>query len=188
MYPFPAHRSTTPGSASRATVSTIARVELRDYRALDGRFERIVSIEMFEAVGEAYWATYANKIKQLLAPGGAAGLQVITIAEDRFEQYRRTPDFIQRHIFPGGMLPSKTALHETFAKAGLAITESHVFGLDYARTLARWRERFDRAWPQITAHGFDERFRRLWHFYLAYCEAGFLSAAVDVVQIRLEHA
>jgi len=165
-----------------------ARVELRDYRDIDGCFDRIVSIEMFEAVGEAYWDNYACQVKRLLAPHGAAGLQVITIADDRFEQYRRTPDFIQRYIFPGGMLPTKTALSETFARVGLAVTASCAFGLDYARTLAHWRDRFDAAWPQIVALGFDERFRRLWHFYLGYCEAGFLSEAVDVVQIRLEHA
>jgi cyclopropane-fatty-acyl-phospholipid synthase len=164
-----------------------AQVELRDYRDLDGSFDRIVSIEMFEAVGEAYWDSYARQVKRLLAPHGTAGLQVITIADDRFDQYRRTPDFIQRYVFPGGMLPTKNVLTETFARAGLAVTASHAFGRDYARTLARWRERFDAAWPQIAALGFDERFRRLWHFYLGYCEAGFLSDAVDVVQIRLEH-
>ena len=143
---------------------------------------------MFEAVGEAYWDTYAATIKRLLRPGGVAALQVITIEAARFETYRQAPDFIQRYIFPGGMLPTFDILRETFARAGLLVTDSYTFGRDYARTLVEWRLRFDEAWPEIAALGFDDRFRRLWHFYLAYCLAGFVTDSVDVVQIRLEHA
>lgn len=171
-----------------AGLSDLARVKFTDYRDLDGGFERIVSIEMFEAVGEAYWDTYASQLKRLLLPGGVAALQVITIDESRFDGYRRTPDFIQKHIFPGGMLPSKTVLEQTFARAGLKVTDRYAFGSDYAQTIQHWRDAFDNAWNDIRKLGFDERFRRLWHFYLAYCDAGFRTGATDVVQIRLEHA
>ena len=124
---------------ARRGLSDRARVELRDYRDLVGCYERIVSIEMFEAVGEAYWETYAARLAALLAPVVRRACRIITIAEDRFEQYRRQPDFIQRHVFPGGMLPSKTALEAVLARAGLTVTARHCFGLDYARTLACWR-------------------------------------------------
>lgn len=171
-----------------AALETHTQVSLTDYRELDGRYDHIVSIEMFEAVGEAYWDTYAARLKQLLAPGGRAALQLITIEQARFEKYRREPDFIQRYVFPGGMLPSYAALESCLARQGLAITDRLDFGLDYARTLAAWRSRFDAAWDVIRRDGFDERFRRLWHFYLAYCEAGFRASAIDVVQVRIEHA
>ena len=159
----------------------------KDYRDLDGRYDRIASIEMFEAVGEKYWPTYAGKLKQLLKPDGVAALQIITIDENRFERYKNSADFIQRYIFPGGMLPSRTALRELMAEHGLRITEEFCFGPDYAETLRRWRTNFDAAWPEISTLGFDERFKRMWHYYLAYCEAGFDHGAIDVVQIRVEH-
>lgn len=175
-----------------AGLDGLADVQFRDYRDLDGSFDRIVSVEMFEAVGEAWWDTYAATLKRLLKPGGSAALQVITIDEARFATYRRSADFIQRYVFPGGMLPTKQTLEETLGRAGLVVTERLDFGLDYARTLAHWRERFDRAWPAIErltgGRRFDERFRRLWQFYLAYCEAGFRSGSIDVVQVRAEHA
>lgn len=171
-----------------AGLDSRARVENCDYRDVTGCYDRIVSIEMFEAVGEAYWQTYAQKLRALLKPGGAAALQVITIEEARFDDYRREPDFIQKYIFPGGMLPSYAALADTFERAGLRVTASYRCGRDYARTLAAWRQRFDAAWPQIRELGFDARFQRMWHFYLAYCEAGFREDTIDVVQIRLEHA
>ncbi|MGR9091012.1 MAG: class I SAM-dependent methyltransferase [Gammaproteobacteria bacterium] len=171
-----------------AGLAAQAQVENRDYRDIEGRYDRIVSIEMFEAVGEAYWLTYARKLKALLKSGGAAALQVITIEETRFDQYRREPDFIQKYIFPGGMLPSYTALARTFERAGLRVTDRFNFGRDYARTLDAWRQRFDAAWPQIDRLGFDARFQRMWHFYLGYCEAGFREDSIDVVQVRLEHA
>jgi cyclopropane-fatty-acyl-phospholipid synthase len=164
-----------------------ARAVFRDYRDAGGSYESIVSIEMFEAVGEAYWDVYARQLAALLAPGGRAALQVITIEPDRFDGYRRNPDFIQRHVFPGGMLPSEPVLHEVLGRAGLTVVERHACGYDYARTLARWRARFEAAWPALTELGFDERFRRLWRYYLCYCEAGFMHDAIDVVQLGVAH-
>ena len=165
-----------------------AQIEFRDYRDMQGSFDRIVSIEMFEAVGESYWQTYAHKVKQLLKHGGKAAFQVITIDEARFEQYRGSADFIQRYIFPGGMLPSKERLNATFEDAGMQVTSSFAFGHDYARTLDHWRTEFHAAWPALRKLGFDERFKRMWDYYYAYCEAGFLSGSIDVVQIGVEHA
>jgi cyclopropane-fatty-acyl-phospholipid synthase len=153
---------------------------LQDYRDVDGRFDRIVSIEMIEAVGEAYWPAYFQTLRDRLRPGGKAVLQVITIDEKRFENYRRTVDFIQRHIFPGGMLPSKTILAEHVARAGLSMTSVETFGASYARTLAEWRHRFLAAWPDIEALGFTASFKRVWEYYLCYCEAGFRTGAIDV--------
>jgi cyclopropane-fatty-acyl-phospholipid synthase len=160
-------------------------VSLVDYRDVVGRFDRVASIEMFEAVGEAYWPTYFQKISDLLAPGGRAGLQIITIADELFDDYRARPDFIQSYIFPGGMLPSLRSLKLETAAAGLAWTGMHRFALDYALTLRAWRERFQLAWGEINAMGFDERFRRLWLYYLGYCEAGFRTGRTDVVQLAL---
>ena len=165
-----------------------AEVLFKDYRDLEGRYDRIASIEMFEAVGEKYWQTYARKLKHLLSEDGVAALQVITINEDRFNQYRESADFIQRYIFPGGMLPSQEALAEVMRSAGLKVTDSFRFGPHYAETLRRWRTQFDAEWTTIKKQGFDERFKRMWHYYLAYCEVGFDTGATDVVQIRLEHS
>ncbi len=176
----------TEDRIARAGLTDRARVKFCDYRDLNGSFDRIVSIEMFEAVGEAYWDTYASKLRGLLRPGGVAALQIITIDESRFDGYRTTPDFIQKYIFPGGMLPSKTAIEQTFARARLKVTDRFAFGPDYAQTIRHWRDGFDSAWSMLRELGFDERFRRLWHFYLAYCEAGFRTGATDVVQVRLE--
>jgi len=161
-------------------------VQLRDYRDLTEKYDHIASIEMFEAVGEKYWPAYFTKIRDTLAPGGRAALQIITIDDDLFPRYRRSVDFIQRHIFPGGMLPSRTALTEQFRKAGLALVGDDGFGQHYARTLAEWRECFQTAWPRLINLGFDERFRRLWTLYLAYCEGGFRAGNIDVRQIALE--
>ena len=164
------------------------RVDIRlvDYRDVEGRFDRVASIEMFEAVGEQYWADYFNVLRRVLKPGGRAGLQIITIRDDLFEGYRRRPDFIQKYVFPGGMLPSEPRLAPVITGAGLAWDVTERFGQDYAATLDQWGRRFDSAWPVIAAGGrFDERFRRLWRFYLAYCEAGFRSGRTDVVQIGL---
>ena len=159
-----------------------ARVDLRlqDYRDVAETFDRVVSIEMFEAVGEAWWPIYFDTIARTLAPGGRAVLQVISIAEDRFDDYRRDTDFIQKHVFPGGFLPSKTAFTAAVERAGLQVAAAEHFGLSYAETLAEWRRRFHARWPEIEAQGFDDRFRRLWDYYLAYCEAGFREGAVDV--------
>ena len=158
------------------------RVDLRleDYRDATGQFDRIVSIEMLEAVGEAYWPTYFAALRARLRPGGRAVLQVITIAEDRFDSYRRDTDFIQHFVFPGGMLPTPRIIAEQARKAGLALLATHHFPDGYADTLAHWRQRFAAAWPAIATQGFDERFRRMWHYYLSYCEAGVRTRATDV--------
>jgi cyclopropane-fatty-acyl-phospholipid synthase len=161
---------------------------LQDYRDVKGRFDRIASIEMFEAVGEQFWPTYFRTLRERLTPDGAAGLQLITIADRYFEAYRRNVDFIQAYIFPGGMLPSPTALDRRAGQAGLTRTSELGFGLSYARTLALWNDRFQAAWPKVREQGFDERFRRIWTYYLAYCEAGFRTGSIDVVQTVLRRA
>ncbi len=163
------------------------KVEIRrqDYRDIPERFDRIASIEMFEAVGEKYWPAYFGKLRDSLKPGGRAALQVITIADRFFDRYRRSADFIQRYIFPGGMLPSPTALKREVQAAGLRWLADAGYGEHYARTLADWHVRFDTAWPQLTGQGFDPRFRRMWKYYLAYCEAGFATGRIDVKQLAL---
>ncbi len=157
-----------------------AHASLTDYRDLHQRYDHIVSIEMLEAVGEANWPTYFKQIKQLLKPGGRAVIQVICIDDQRFASYRQGTDFIQRYIFPGGMLPCPAALREQIARAGLTLTHEEGFGADYARTLSLWSLAFEQAWPQIKAQGFDERFYRMWRYYLAYCQSGFKTGAIDV--------
>jgi cyclopropane-fatty-acyl-phospholipid synthase len=156
-----------------------------DYRDVEGRYDRIASIEMFEAVGEKYWPAYFGKLRDSLAPGGRAALQIITIADRFFDSYRNGVDFIQRYIFPGGMLPSDAALKAEIARAGLTLDRQSNFGLDYAETLAEWNRRFQRAWPEIQGLGFDTRFKRMWEFYLAYCEAGFRARSIDVTQVAI---
>ncbi|HEX2561262.1 cyclopropane-fatty-acyl-phospholipid synthase family protein, partial [Phenylobacterium sp.] len=165
-----------------------AEIRFVDYRDVDGQFDRVASIEMFEAVGEKYWPAYFGKIAQVLSPGGRAGLQIITIKDELFEGYRRRMDFIQKYIFPGGMLPSEARLARETRAAGLTWEGLSRFGLDYADTLADWRRRFDGAWDEIRPLGFDERFRRLWRFYLSYCEAGFRTGQTNVVQLSLAKA
>lgn len=162
-------------------------LRLEDYRDVGGQFDRIVSIEMIEAVGEAYWPSYFGTLRDRLAPGGRAVLQAITIAEDRYEGYRARPDFIQRYIFPGGFLPTKTAMARAVDRAGMRIVETQCFGASYALTLAEWRRRFFEAWPRIEQLGFDAKFRRLWEYYLCYCEAGFRTGAIDVGLYAIEH-
>lgn len=165
-----------------------ADLRLQDYRDVRGQFDRIVSIEMFEAVGERYWPVYFKTLRDRLKAGGTCVLQVITIAEQRFSAYRDNPDFIQRHIFPGGMLPTKTIMREQAEQAGLAVTAEEAFGQSYAVTLQEWRRRFLAAWPRIESMGFDARFRRMWEYYLAYCESGFRCGTVDVSLIQLRGA
>ncbi|MDP1912725.1 cyclopropane-fatty-acyl-phospholipid synthase family protein [Brevundimonas sp.] len=161
-------------------------IQLIDYRDVQGRFDRVASIEMFEAVGQEYWPAYFGKIHDVLEPGGVAGLQIITIDEALFDDYNRRTDFIQKYIFPGGMLPSEDRLKPVIDRAGLGWSNVERFGQDYADTLKLWDERFQAAWGDIRRMGgFDERFRRLWRFYLAYCEAGFRSTRTDVVQLAL---
>jgi cyclopropane-fatty-acyl-phospholipid synthase len=163
------------------------RVEARfvDYRDVEGRFDKVVSIEMFEAVGERHWPRYFAKVRDALEPGGRAALQIITIADRWFESYRGGVDFIQRYIFPGGMLPSMPALKQQFERAGLALDKAEFYGQHYAATLAEWNRRFQAAWPELGSMGFDRRFKRMWEFYLAYCEAGFRAGSLDVVQAAL---
>ena len=158
-----------------------------DYRDLTEKYDRIVSIEMFEAVGESYWPTYFDQVHACLKPGGKAGLQIITIAKERFDSYRKKTDFIQRYIFPGGMLPSPERLDGEFANADLKLVAREDFAADYARTLAEWRHRFLEVWPEVQALGFDARFRNMWEYYLAYCEAGFTTRSIDVSHFTLMH-
>lgn len=161
------------------------KVEIRfqDYRDERGLYDRIASIEMIEAVGEQFWPRYFSQIRDRLLPGGFAGIQAITIQDKFFQTYRREVDFIQRYVFPGGMLPSPEILKSLGTRFGVPVIKERIFGLDYARTLAAWRDNFRAAWPGLTPLGFDERFRRLWEYYLAYCEAGFLSGNIDVRQV-----
>jgi cyclopropane-fatty-acyl-phospholipid synthase len=182
QYEFAKKRMFDQGLADRASI------ELIDYRDVRGRFDRVASIEMFEAVGEAYWPTYFGKVRDLLAPGGRAGLQIITIKDELFEDYKRQADFIQKYIFPGGMLPSEVRLRQEMDRAGLSWQSVQRFGVDYARTLNEWAVRFQDAWKSIAPLGFDERFRRLWLFYLGYCEAGFRTQRTDVIQVSLGRA
>lgn len=158
-------------------------IRLQDYRDERGRYDRIASIEMIEAVGEQFWPQYFSQLRDRLAPGGFAGIQAITIQDRFFNTYRREVDFIQRYVFPGGMLPSPQVLKSLGEKFGVPVIRERIFGEDYARTLATWRDNFRAAWPSLTPLGFDERFRRLWEYYLAYCEAGFLSGNIDVRQV-----
>ncbi|MEO8136393.1 MAG: class I SAM-dependent methyltransferase, partial [Betaproteobacteria bacterium] len=156
-----------------------------DYRDETGTYDAVASIEMFEAVGERYWPRYFETLHRVLRPGGRAVIQAITIAEDRFERYRSTSDFIQQYIFPGGMLATKSRIAGEAARAGLRLDGVHEFGLDYARTLETWLERFDAAEPAVRQLGFPVRFVRMWRFYLAYCAAGFLSGTTNVGQYTL---
>jgi cyclopropane-fatty-acyl-phospholipid synthase len=165
------------------------RVDLQfcDYRDMKGSYDHIVSIEMIEAVGERYWPDYFAALKRHVVPGGSILVQAIVIADDFFESYRRHPDFIQTYVFPGGMLLSPTSLREQCRQAGLKVAELYSFGRDYARTLETWLGRFDRVADQVAKMGFDERFRRMWRYYLAYCAAGFSTGRTDVLQAHFRH-
>jgi cyclopropane-fatty-acyl-phospholipid synthase len=164
-----------------------ADLRLQDYRDASGTFDGIISIEMLEAVGERYWPAYFDALRARLKPTGRAVLQVITIAEERLESYRSAPDFIQRYIFPGGMLPTKSIMRHEIARAGLRLLSLETFGASYVRTLAEWRQRFAQAWPEIAAMGFPDRFRRMWEYYLHYCEGGFRAGAIDVGLWQIAH-
>lgn len=162
-----------------------AEFRLEDYRDVSGRFDRIASIEMIEAVGEANWPLFFDVLHQRLKPGGIAVLQAITIDEGLFDRYRRSADFVQLYVFPGGMLPTVSILAREARRAGFGFERMLQFGPGYAKTLKIWRERFEDQWPKISALGFDERFRRMWTYYLAYCEAGFAGGTIDVGVYRL---
>ncbi|MGL5165994.1 MAG: class I SAM-dependent methyltransferase [Afipia sp.] len=166
-----------------AGLSDKVEIRFQDYRDERGQYDRIASIEMIEAVGEQFWPQYFTQLRDRLAPGGLAGIQAITIQDKFFNAYRREVDFIQRYVFPGGMLPSPQVLKSLGEKFGVPVIRERIFGEDYAKTLATWRDNFRAAWPNLMPLGFDERFRRLWEYYLAYCEAGFLSGNIDVRQV-----
>ncbi len=163
-----------------AAVSPPPDLRLQDYRKTTGAYDRIASIEMIEAVGERYWPAYFQTLRRCLKPGGIAVVQAITIEERYFAAYRAHPDFIQKHIFPGGMLPTQTIMREQTEAAGLTLQHAEHFGLSYALTLAEWRRRFHASWPKLKAMGFDETFRRKWEYYLSYCETGFRLGTLDV--------
>ena len=173
------------GRIEAAGLSNICRIEHRDYRHTTGQYDGIVSIEMIEAVGEEHWPRYFQTIYDRLRRGGHAVLQCITVAEDFFETYRRQVDFIQRYIFPGGMLPSPSAIRHEAERAGLKLDGVETFGDSYARTLWTWRDNFHARWPAIRSLGFDERFRRLWDYYLTYCAVGFERGTIDVGLYKL---
>ncbi len=176
------------GARERIAAANLAdRVEacFEDYRDTTGAFDRIVSIEMIEAVGEENWPLFFSTVGERLRPGGVAVIQAITIREDAFAEYRRNPDFIQRYIFPGGMLPTVQLMRQRAVESNLAFEEVERFGSSYATTLAEWRNRFEAAWPEIAKLGFDERFRRMWLYYLIYCEIGFERGLIDVGLFRL---
>ena len=162
------------------------KVELRiqDYRDIEPEgFNGVASIEMFEAVGEKHWPGFFGQVNRVLKPGGRASMQIITIADDLFEHYRNGVDFIQKYIFPGGMLPSVAKLTELSDEAGLRLEQNDGFALDYSRTLLEWNERFQKVWPEIRGGKFDEPFRRMWEYYLKYCATGFESGRIDVRQL-----
>jgi cyclopropane-fatty-acyl-phospholipid synthase len=167
------------GRLDAAGLAQHADLRVQDYRDVRGRFDGVASIEMVEAVGERWWPAYFGALHDALVPGGRAAIQAITIAEDRFERYRTQSDFIQQHIFPGGMLASPARLVAEAAAARLRLVDRHTFGGDYAETLRRWLAAFDSRVAEIR-HGFDDRFVRCWRFYLAYCAAGFETATTDV--------
>ena len=168
-----------------AGLNTEVDIKLIDYRKIKGKFDRIISIEMLEAVGEKYWPIYFRQIRKLLNYNGKAAIQVITIDDRYFENYKKFPDFIQKYIFPGGMLPSIPALEKPIKDSGLKIEKIESFGKDYASTLSIWRKHFNRAWPEISKLGFDKKFYRIWNLYFSYCEGGFRSGSIDVKQIKL---
>lgn len=158
---------------------------MRDYRDEKGTYDGIASIEMFEAVGEKYWPTYFNAVHDRLKPGANASLQIITISNELFPKYRKAVDFIQKHIFPGGMLPSPNALREQVERAGMTYLKSVEFGESYSITLRRWYNAFNEAWPEIKNDSFDQRFKNMWDFYLTSCASGFHYGTTDVTQLTI---
>jgi cyclopropane-fatty-acyl-phospholipid synthase len=171
---------------ARLGLSDQVELRLQDYRDIEGQFDGVASIEMFEAVGQRYWPVYFDTVKARLKPGARAALQIILVAERRWEAYRKSVDFIQKYIFPGGMLPAPSVLRDEVERAGLTLRESHEFGLSYGLTLRRWHETFNQRWDEIAELGFDARFRRMWNFYLTSCAASFESGICDVSQVTLQ--
>ena len=170
---------------ARAGLTDQVDIRLQDYRDIQGTFDGIASIEMFEAVGEKYWPGYFETVHQRLKPGANATLQVITVREDRWEIYRKGVDFIQKYIFPGGILPPPSLLKSHSEAAGLRFEASVEFGQSYSQTARRWHEVFNERWGEIAKLGFDDRFRRMWNFYLTSCVSNFGSGSCDVTQVTL---
>jgi len=170
---------------AKAGLSDRVEIRLQDYRDERGSYDGIASIEMFEAVGERYWPAYFDTLRDRLKPGRHATLQIITIADRRWEHYRKNVDFIQKYIFPGGMLPSPGALKREIARAGLTFRDSFEFGQSYSQTLRRWHDSFNARWDEVRAMGFDDRFRRMWNFYLTSCAGAFAGGNCDVTQITV---
>lgn len=169
----------------KENLSDLVEFKFQDYRDEQGCYDGIASIEMFEAVGEKYWPAYFDTLRNRLRPGRQATLQVITVEDRRWETYRKGVDFIQKYIFPGGMLPSPAALESQVDRAGLRVARTVEFGQSYSQTLRRWHDTFNTKWDQISALGFDNRFRRMWNFYLTSCAGAFQSGNCDVVQITV---
>ena len=174
QYEYAAKKIQKEGLGEKVTI------KLKDYRDIDNQYSNIASIEMFEAVGKKYWEKYFNVLKESLANSGKAALQIITIDEKRAFNYQNQPDFIQQYIFPGGMLSTKKELNDINKKVGLDIKEIKSFGLSYAKTLQLWNKQFQNSWHDLVELGFNDRFKRMWEFYLAYCETGFISKSTDV--------
>ena len=170
----------------RTGLSDRVDLKLQDYRDERGRYDGIASIEMFEAVGEKYWPVYFDTLRDRLNPGRYATLQVITVQDPRYEIYRNGVDFIQKYIFPGGMLPSRTVLSAEIRRAGLSLVGSLEFGESYSQTLRRWHRVFNDRWDDVARMGFDERFRRMWNFYLTSCAGAFHGGNCDVTQITVQ--
>ena len=170
---------------ARAGLSDRVEVRLQDYRDARGQYDGIASIEMFEAVGERYWPVYFDTLRARLRPGGRATLQVITVEDARFDAYRKGVDFIRKYIFPGGMLPSPSALRAQVECAGLRVVHSVEFGDSYSQTLRRWHQAFNDSWDEVARLGFDDRFRRMWNFYLTSCAGAFRGGNCDVTQITI---
>jgi len=161
-------------------------IRLEDYRDVKGLYDKIVSIEMLEAVGEKFWRRYFESIRDRLAPGGKAAIQTITIKDDCFESYKKNPDFIQQFIFPGGMLPTPSAIKHNVEAVGLKLTDTFYFGKSYIKTLHLWDQEFKKEWSRIEELGFDTNFKNTWTYYLNYCAAGFQSGRINVGQFLIQ--
>jgi cyclopropane-fatty-acyl-phospholipid synthase len=160
-------------------------IKFLDYRDVKGQYDSIASIEMIEAVGEKYLNKYFSMIKNNLKPGGTGAIQAIIIKDELFDQYRKSEDFIQKYIFPGGFLPSLQSIKDHTEKSGLQLTEYNSYGIHYSNTLKKWRENFINSWSDISKQGFDQSFKKIWDFYFSYCEAGFKSKNIDLIQFSL---
>jgi len=161
------------------------KIEMKDYRDVKKKYDNIVSIEMIEAVGEKYLNSYFKSIKENLALGGSAAIQSIVINDDLYDRYRTKEDFIQKFIFPGGFLPSIKSLKKLSSNSGLVFDSQKLYGEHYSNTLQKWRKSFLKSWDQISKQGFNKNFKNMWDFYLSYCEAGFKSKNIDLIQFSL---